>query len=74
MKRRTKKLMSFLLSLALVVGMIPAFGVTASATEALPGFSISEDGVVTWNHVSDADTYYLSGLSPGGNKIIKLIQ
>ena len=33
MKRRTKKLMSFLLSLALVVGMIPAFGVTAQADD-----------------------------------------
>ena len=31
MKRRTKKLLSLLLSLALVVGMIPAFGVTVDA-------------------------------------------
>ena len=35
MKRRTKKLFSLLLSLALVVGMIPAFGVTASAEDPL---------------------------------------
>ena len=67
---KPKKLLSLLLSLALVVGMIPAFGITASATESLPGFSVSKDGVVSWNHVPNADMYYLSGLSSGGYKRI----
>ena len=43
MKRRTKKLFSLLLSLVLVVGMIPAFGVTAYAVPTVSTITINAD-------------------------------
>lgn len=44
-----QKLLSLLMTLAMVIGMIPAFGVTASAIEKLPYFHLSDDGILSWN-------------------------
>ena len=65
MKRRTKKLFSLLLSLAMVVGMIPAFTVPAQAASPMPNFKITSEGVISWDHVSGADHYYIHGLDEG---------
>jgi hypothetical protein len=61
MKRR-RKLLSILLSLALAVGMIPAFTVPAQAASPMPNFKITSEGVISWDHVSGADHYYIHGL------------
>ena len=59
MKRRTKRLLSLLLSLALVAGMIPAFGMTANAEEK-PTMILK----VTWN--SDYSITFQTNHSAGG--------
>ncbi len=70
MKRRTKKLLSLLLSLALVAGMIPMYGITANALEPLPDFNVSSDGVVSWTHVPGADRYYVLHAASNGGMIV----
>ena len=68
MKRRTKKLFSLLLSLALVVGMIPAFSVSSDAANSLPNFKYTDNHLVSWDHVTDATTYYVELVEhPGSN-------
>ena len=59
MKRSTKRLLSLLLSLALVAGMIPAFGMTANAEEK-PTMILK----VTWN--SDYSITFQTNHSAGG--------
>ncbi len=59
-----RKIFSILLSLALVVSMIPAFGVTASADEALAKPECYWDGTsIVWQPVDGADTYTVLLLS-----------
>ena len=59
MKRR-RKLLSILLSLALVVSMIPAFTVPATALEDMQNVHLSADGILTWDAVPGAKVYDLS--------------
>ena len=61
MKRRTKKLFSLLLSLALVVGMIPVFGVMAYAVEKLDTPAIQlNDKNINWRPVENAQQYEIT--------------
>ena len=67
MKRR-RKLLSILLSLALVIGMIPAFTVTASASNSLPNFKYTDNHLISWDHVTDATSYSVQLVEhPGHN-------
>ena len=56
---KPKKLFAILLSLALVVGMIPAFGVTVSAAS-ITNLVVNENGLVTWDKVSGAEKYEIT--------------
>ena len=58
MKRRTKKLLSLLLSLALVIGLLP-LGQVAYAAEDLNNVSISSAGVLSWDAYEGADNYHI---------------
>lgn len=65
MKRR-RKLLSILLSLAMVVGMIPAFGITASALDQLTNVQVSSQGILSWDAYPGAKAYFFSIASGGG--------
>lgn len=62
MNRSKRQLTSLLLTLVMIVTMIPMFGVTVSAVSPLPNFKVTEDGVISWDHVKGADEYGLTGL------------
>ena len=55
---RGKRLFAVLLSLAMVVGMIPAFTVPAQAASPMPNFKIASEGVISWDPVPNAVEYY----------------
>ena len=64
MKRRSR-LLSILLSLALAVGMIPAFGVTASAADSITNLKIDANGVATWDAFPGAAKYSVENINLG---------
>ena len=71
MKKR-RSLLTLLLALALVLSLLPAVALTASASDlpALSGMKISAQGVVTWNAYPGAYSYYIySGEYWGSDRI-----
>ena len=62
MNRSKRQFTSLLLTLPMIVTMIPMSGLTASAESPLPNFKVTEDGVISWDHVKGADEYGLTGL------------
>ena len=74
MKRRTKKLFSLLLSMALVVGMLPVFGVMTYAVEKLDTPAIQlNDKNIDWRPVDNAQQYEITLLYKLGSGINKSI-
>ena len=61
---KKKRLTSLLLTLAMVLTMIPVFGVTAGAASPLPDFKADTNGVISWSHAENADAYAIDGLIP----------
>ena len=71
MKKR-RSILTLLLALALVLSLLPAVALTASARDlpALSGMKISAQGVVTWNAYPGAYSYYIySGEYWGSDRI-----
>ena len=64
MKQRSK-LLSILLSLALAMGMIPAFGVTVDAANSITNLKIDANGVATWDAFPGAAKYSVENVILG---------
>ena len=67
MKKRTHKLLSLLLTLAMVLGMLPAMSMTAFAAE--PGISLSgadsDKSGTGWSYTASSQTLTLNGYNGG---------
>ena len=67
MNKRTGKLLSLLLTLAMVLGMLPAMSLTAFAAE--PGISITgstaDSSGTGWSYTASSQTLTLSGYNGG---------
>ncbi|MBQ3404305.1 MAG: hypothetical protein IJG63_02665, partial [Oscillospiraceae bacterium] len=68
---KRSRILSLLLTMALVFSLASALDTSADAASPMPDFRITDDGVLSWSYVDGADRYYLRGFTGVGILLLR---